>query len=103
MLKLELTDAPLPIQALSAHEVAQEPANPPAARRMRAATYEQETGRISDWCRITGMSRSRTYLLIAAGHLPTYRVGSATFVDIAAGLRWLRSQPPAPIGQKQAA
>ena len=48
---------------------------------------------ISDWVVRSGISRSRTYELIAAGELSARKVGRRTLIDLRAGLAWLDEQP----------
>jgi hypothetical protein len=52
---------------------------------------------IRDWCRLSGVSRSVTYELLAAGHLHARKVGARTLVDVHAGIQWLDRQPLARI------
>lgn len=45
------------------------------------------------WVKRTGISRSVTYELLAAGELKGRKVGRRTLIDFRAGLAWLDSQP----------
>jgi hypothetical protein len=53
--------------------------------------------RIPAWCRISGMSRSATYVELGRGNLRAVKCGNATLIDVPHGLAWLRSLPPAQI------
>lgn len=48
---------------------------------------------ISDWVARSGISRSRSYELIAEGKLRARKVGRRTLIDLKAGLAWLDEQP----------
>lgn len=48
---------------------------------------------IADWVVRSGISRSRTYELIAEGKLQARKVGRRTLIDLKAGLAWLDDQP----------
>lgn len=50
---------------------------------------------IAGWQRLSGMSRSRTYELLAAGDLKAIKLRSRTLVDVEAGLAWMRTLPAA--------
>jgi len=52
---------------------------------------------IANWCNLSGMSRSATYEALAAGRLRAVKLGSRTLIDVAHGLAWLDSLPPATI------
>ena len=52
---------------------------------------------LADWQRLTGISRSRTYELLAAGHLRAVKLRSRTLIDVEAGLAWMRTLPAAEI------
>ncbi len=41
------------------------------------------TVRIKDACRITGIGRSKLYLLIAEGRIETVKIGSMTLIPVA--------------------
>ena len=52
------------------------------------------TVRIKDACRMTGIGRSKLYLLIAEGAIETIKVGSITLIPVAsleAGLQYRRN------------
>jgi hypothetical protein len=53
--------------------------------------------RIPQWCRISGMSRSASYVELGRGNLRAVKCGNATLLDVPHGLAWLRSLPPAQI------
>ncbi len=48
---------------------------------------------IPTWVKRTGISRSKTYELLAAGELSARKVGRRTLIDLRAGLAWLDAQP----------
>jgi hypothetical protein len=52
---------------------------------------------ISDWCFISGMSRSTTYEALGRGDLKAIKLGVRTLIDVEAGLGWLASMPAAEI------
>lgn len=77
-----------------------------AAALTRAATFDGPVpvfATIPDWSAISGISRSRTYELLASGALRAKRVGNRTIVDVRHGLAWLASQPDVELGKKTAA
>ena len=49
------------------------------------------TVRIKDACRMTGIGRSKLYLLIAEGEIETIKVGSMTLIPVASLETFLRS------------
>lgn len=50
-------------------------------------------GTVKAWQDCSGLSRSRTYRLLAAGKLQAVKVGRCTMIDMESGLAWMRSQP----------
>lgn len=58
---------------------------------------EPQFARIPLWCRISGMSRSATYVELGRGNLRAVKCGNATLIDVLHGLGWLRSLPSAQI------
>jgi excisionase family DNA binding protein len=50
------------------------------------------TVRIKDACRMTGIGRSKLYLLIAEGAIETIKVGSMTLIPVASLEAFLRSR-----------
>lgn len=52
---------------------------------------------ISDWEKMSGMSRRATYERLGTGELTAIKVGARTLIDVEAGLAWLRSLPRATI------
>jgi hypothetical protein len=48
---------------------------------------------ISDWCALSGMSRSCTYEALGRGDLKAIKLGVRTLIDVEAGLAWLASMP----------
>ena len=54
---------------------------------------------LTDWQRLSGISRSRTYELLAAGQLRAVKLGGRTLIDVEAGLAWMRGLPPAAIAK----
>lgn len=60
---------------------------------------------VPEWCRISGMGRSKTYEGLGVGDLRAIKVGARTLIDVSHGLAWLKSLPPAvirPHGNKKA-
>ncbi|GAN78024.1 MerR family transcriptional regulator [Acidisphaera rubrifaciens] len=55
------------------------------------------------WQRLSGISRSRTYELLAAGHLRAIKLRSRTLIDVEAALAWMRTLPAAEIAPVQRA
>lgn len=52
---------------------------------------------VTDWCGLSGMGRSATYEALGRGDLRAVKVGSRTLIDVAHGLAWLDSLPPATV------
>ncbi len=52
---------------------------------------------IDDWCRLSGMGRTRTYDAIGRGYLKAVKLGNRTLVDVETGLAWMRNLPPAEV------
>ena len=52
---------------------------------------------IPEWCRISGMGRSKAYEALGAGHLRAVKLGVKTLIDVRHGLTWLGSLPQATI------
>ena len=50
------------------------------------------TVRIKDACRMTGIGRSKLYLLIAEGAIETIKVGSMTLIPVASLEAFIRTQ-----------
>jgi len=50
------------------------------------------TVRIKDACKMTGIGRSKLYLLIAKGRIDTVKIGSMTLIPVASLEALLRSQ-----------
>lgn len=50
---------------------------------------------IPEWCRLSGMSRTGTYLALARGDLSARKLGTRVLIDVPFGLSWLRSLPAA--------
>ena len=48
---------------------------------------------IPTWIKRRGISRSKTYELLAAGELTARKVGRRTLIDLKAGLAWLDARP----------
>ncbi len=48
---------------------------------------------VAEWCLRSGISRSRTYELLAADDIKARKVGRRTLIDLKAGLAWLDAQP----------
>jgi hypothetical protein len=49
------------------------------------------------WHRISGMSKTKTYLAITDGHIRAVKLGDRTLIDVESGLAYMRSLPPAVI------
>jgi len=47
--------------------------------------------RVKEACRLTGMGRSKLYLLIREGHIQTVKVGSMTLIPMGSLERLIRS------------
>lgn len=62
-----------------------------------AVHVQPRLGSIETWTAQSGMSRRITYENIANGNLKSHKLGARTFIDIEAGLAWLRSLPPAKV------
>ena len=58
---------------------------------------------VSDWCALSGMSRTSTYLALGAGHLRAIKFGTRTLIDVPHGLAWLDSLPAATFRPARAA
>ena len=54
------------------------------------------TVRIKDACRMTGIGRSKLYLLIAEGKVETVKIGSMTLVRVASIEALLNGDKPSP-------
>jgi excisionase family DNA binding protein len=52
------------------------------------------TVRIKDACRMTGIGRSKLYLLIAEGKIETIKIGSMTLVRVASIEAFLNANQP---------
>ncbi len=52
---------------------------------------------LPEWCRISGMGRSKAYEALGAGHLRAVKLGVKTLIDVQHGLTWLGSLPQATI------
>jgi len=50
---------------------------------------------VQGWRDISGMSRTGTFEALARGDLNAVKLGSKTLIDVAHGLAWLDSLPPA--------
>lgn len=55
---------------------------------------------IPEWVRRTGISRAKTYELLADKILSSRKIGTRTLLDFAAGVAWIDSQPPAAIRKR---
>jgi len=55
---------------------------------------------IPEWVRRTGISRAKTYELLAENVLSSRKVGTRTLLNFAAGVAWIDSQPPASIRKR---
>jgi len=52
---------------------------------------------IPEWVRRTGISRAKTYELLADNVLKSRKIGARTLLDFGAGVEWIAAQPPAVI------
>lgn len=73
------------------------------ARSLARATIRDDStvpfyAPISEWVALSGISRTRTYTLLADGTLRAKHVGNATLIDIRHGLTWLAALPDAEFG-----
>ena len=50
---------------------------------------------IKDWCRLTGMGRTKVYAHLGKGNLKAKKLDGKTLVDVPHGIAWLRSLPDA--------
>ncbi len=64
-----------------------------ASRQETAGAEYPAFASVDDWCRISGLSRSRTYVLITTGDLIARKIGGRTFVDVKAGLEFMHAAP----------
>lgn len=55
---------------------------------------------IPEWVKRTGISRAKTYELMAENVLQSRKIGARTLVDFIAGLAWIDAQPAAKIRQR---
>jgi hypothetical protein len=70
--------------------------NEAAAQREPRRTIPQYAV-VSEWLKISGMSRSGTYLALGRGDLRGKKLGRTLLIDVPHGLVWLDSLPPARI------
>lgn len=61
------------------------------------ATITPAFATIETWCTISGLSRRVTYELLGIGDLRAVKRGKSILIDVAHGLAYLRSLPPARI------
>jgi predicted DNA-binding transcriptional regulator AlpA len=52
---------------------------------------------IPEWVKRTGISRAKTYELLAEQALQSRKVGARTLLDFTAGLSWIAARPAAKI------
>jgi hypothetical protein len=50
---------------------------------------------VTGWCEISGMGRTSTYEALRRRDLHAVKMGTRTLIDVARGLEWLDSLPPA--------
>jgi hypothetical protein len=48
---------------------------------------------ISDWVKISSISRSETYARLKTGELRARKIGTKTLIDLKAGLEWIERLP----------
>ena len=73
------------------------PRLPPAATFTSAPRPLPVRATVTDWCAISGMGRSATYEALGRGDLRAVKAGTRTLIDVAHGLAWLDSLPPATV------
>ncbi len=56
---------------------------------------------LPEWCRISGMGRTNTYLALSRGDLKAHKLGSRLLIDVEHGLAWIASLPTATIRVRQ--
>jgi hypothetical protein len=74
----------------------------PIAHRQAAPGPTPHFATIPTWCAISGQSRTRVYLAIAAGELIARKDGRRTLIDVQAGLARMANLPAAKIGNRAA-
>ncbi len=52
---------------------------------------------MTDWCQLSGLSRSVTYELIGLGHLKAVKLGARTLIDVEHGLAQIATMPAATV------
>lgn len=52
---------------------------------------------VPEWCRLSGVGRSRTYELLGTGQLRAKKLGNRTLIDVTHGLAWLDTLPAAAV------
>ena len=67
------------------------------ARKKSPLNLDPKFATIGDWLVISGMGKTSVYQALAAGHLIARKVGVRSLIDVAHGLRWLRSRPRAKV------
>jgi excisionase family DNA binding protein len=50
---------------------------------------------IQTWVELSGIGRSTSYKLLAAGELHARKIGRRVLIDFEAGMAWLAAQPAA--------
>jgi predicted DNA-binding transcriptional regulator AlpA len=55
---------------------------------------------IAEWVRRTGISRAKTYELLADKILKSHKIGARTLLDFTAGVAWIDAQPPAVVSRR---
>ncbi len=63
------------------------------ARKKSPPNLDPKFVTIDDWLVISGMGKSSVYQELARGNLIARKVGARSLIDVAHGLRWLRSRP----------
>ena len=56
---------------------------------------------IPDWCTISGMSRSSTYLALSRDDIRAIKVGKRVLIDVDHGLKWMAALPAPVISIKK--
>ncbi len=66
-------------------------------------TIEPKFAPLPQWCLLSGMTRTATYVALGEGKLRAIKQpgGRRTLIDVQHGLEWLRSQPPVVIRPRE--
>jgi hypothetical protein len=61
---------------------------------MTSASDAKRALRVSDFCRLFGIGRSKFYVLVERGEIRPVKSDKVTLIPISEGERWLASLPP---------